>query len=117
MAVPGHDQRDFEFAKEYGLPIRAVVSPENRQPTTDNLTEAYEDKEHGIAVNSGIIIGLPTPKAIERIIEEIERRKLGKKTVRYRLRDWLISRQRYWGTPIPMVYCDRCGIVPVPESD
>ena len=118
MAVPGHDQRDFEFAKEFGLPIRVVVQPDNRQPTTDNdLKEAYVDKEAGISVNSGVITGLPTPKAIERIIEEIERRGIGKKMIRYRLRDWLISRQRYWGTPIPMIYCDRCGIVPVRESD
>ncbi len=116
MAVPGHDQRDFEFAKQYGLPIRQVVA-DNRQPTTDNLVKAYEDKQDGISVNSGIITGLPTPKAIEKIIDEIERRGIGKRMVRYRLRDWLISRQRYWGTPIPMVYCDRCGIVPVRESD
>ncbi len=118
MGVPGHDQRDFEFAKQYDLPIRIVVSPDNRQPTTDNeLKEAYVDKEKGISVNSGVITGLPTPAAIERIIEEIERRGIGRRMVRYRLRDWLISRQRYWGTPIPMVYCDRCGIIPVPEND
>ncbi|HEY8131872.1 MAG TPA: leucine--tRNA ligase, partial [Thermoanaerobaculia bacterium] len=117
MGVPGHDQRDFEFARQYDLPIRIVVSPDNRQPTTDNLEEAYVDKEHGFSVNSGVITGLPTPLAIDKIIEEIERRGIGKKMVRYRLRDWLISRQRYWGTPIPMVYCERCGIVPVRESD
>jgi leucyl-tRNA synthetase len=118
MGVPGHDQRDFEFAKQYDLPIRIVVSPDTRQPTTDNeLKEAYVDKEKGISVNSGVITGLPTPTAIERIIEEIERRGIGRRMVRYRLRDWLISRQRYWGTPIPMVYCDRCGIIPVLEND
>ncbi len=117
MAVPGHDQRDFEFAQQYGLPIRLVVSPDNRQPATGNPAEAYVDKEAGFSVNSGIITGLPTPKAIERIIEEIERRGIGKKSVRYRLRDWLISRQRYWGTPIPILYCNKCGIVPVQEAD
>ncbi len=118
MAVPGHDQRDFEFAKQYGLPIRVVVSPADRQPlTADSLEEAYVVKdESATSVNSGVITGLPAPKAIERIIDEIERRGIGKRMVRYRLRDWLISRQRYWGTPIPMLYCDQCGIVPVPEE-
>ena len=118
MGVPGHDQRDFEFAREFGLPIRIVVTPANRQPpNADDLTEAYDVKdESALSVNSGVITGLPTPKAIEKIIEEIERRGIGKKMVRYRLRDWLISRQRYWGTPIPMIYCDRDGVVPVPEE-
>src|SRR5213075_3288417 len=128
MAVPGHDQRDFEFARQYGLPIRIVVMP-NVGPASagpgglkpalrpEDLTEAFEVKdETAVAVNSPVIDGLPTPKAIVRIIEEIERRGIGKKMVRYRLRDWLISRQRYWGTPIPIIYCDKCGIVPVPES-
>jgi leucyl-tRNA synthetase len=116
MAVPGHDQRDFEFAKQYGLLIRKVVS-DNRQPTTDNVDAPYLVKdESAVSVNSGVITGLPTPKAIEKIIEEIERRGIGKKMVRYRLRDWLISRQRYWGTPIPVLYCDKCSIVLVQED-
>jgi len=118
MAVPGHDQRDFEFAKQYDLPIRVVVKPSGASaPSPADLTEAFDTKdETAEAVNSGLIDGLPTPKAIARIIEEIDRRGIGKKMVRYRLRDWLISRQRYWGTPIPMLYCDKCGIVPVPED-
>jgi leucyl-tRNA synthetase len=118
MAVPGHDQRDFEFAKQYGLPIRIVVKPaDSDEPSADDLAEAFVVKdESAFAVNSGLITGLNTPRAIERIIEEIERIGIGKKMVRYRLRDWLISRQRYWGTPIPMIYCQKDGIVPVPEE-
>jgi leucyl-tRNA synthetase len=116
MAVPGHDQRDFEFAQQYGLPIRVVVKPANGE--VPSAEESYSVKDDSaVAVDSGVISGLLTPKAIERIIEEIERLGIGKKMVRYRLRDWLISRQRYWGTPIPMVYCDRDGIVPVPEEE
>jgi leucyl-tRNA synthetase len=116
MAVPGHDQRDFEFAKEFGLPIRIVVKPAQGDAPAE-LTEAFTFKdENGVIVNSPVIDGLPVPKAITTIIEEIERRGLGKGMVRYRLRDWLISRQRYWGTPIPMIYCDNDGIVPVPED-
>jgi leucyl-tRNA synthetase len=108
MAVPGHDERDFEFAQQYELPIRRVV---------DGGELPYVDKENGVAVNSPLIDGLKFPQAIERIIDEIERRGIGKRMVRYRLRDWLISRQRYWGTPIPILYCDKCGMVPVQESD
>jgi leucyl-tRNA synthetase len=114
MAVPAHDQRDFEFASEFGLPIRIVIRPSTGS-VTEAQTEAFTVKdESGIVINSGIIDGLTPPKAIERIIDEIERLNIGKRMVRYRLRDWLISRQRYWGTPIPMIYCDACGIVPVP---
>ncbi|MCU1232018.1 MAG: leuS [Acidobacteria bacterium] len=113
MAVPAHDQRDFEFASEFGLPIRIVIRPSTGS-VTEAQTEAFTVKdESGIVINSGIIDGLTPPKAIERIIDEIERLNIGKRMVRYRLRDWLISRQRYWGTPIPMIYCDACGIVPV----
>ena len=108
MAVPGHDERDFEFAKQYNLPIRRVV---------DGGDLPYVDKENGVAVNSPLINGLKFDKAFDRIVAEIERRGIGKKIVRYRLRDWLISRQRYWGTPIPMLFCDKCGIVPVQEKD
>jgi leucyl-tRNA synthetase len=118
MAVPGHDQRDFEFARQYNLPIRVVVAPRGGEvPGAEDLGEAYVVKdESAVAHESGLITGLPTPRAIETIIGEIERRDIGRKMVRYRLRDWLISRQRYWGTPIPMLYCDACGLVPVPEE-
>jgi leucyl-tRNA synthetase len=116
MSVPAHDERDFAFAKQYGLPMRIVVKPANAEAPSE-LTEAFTFKdESGVAVNSGEISGLTVPRAIERIIQIIEERGIGKGTVRYRLRDWLISRQRYWGTPIPMIYCDACGLVAVPEE-
>ncbi|HEV7767373.1 MAG TPA: leucine--tRNA ligase [Thermoanaerobaculia bacterium] len=114
MSVPAHDQRDFEFAKQYGLSIRAVIRPTNGEPPVDEAFTVKDDS--GVIINSGPIDGLTVPKAIERIIEIIQERGLGKGTVRYRLRDWLISRQRYWGTPIPMIYCEKCGLVPVPED-
>jgi leucyl-tRNA synthetase len=116
MAVPGHDQRDFEFARQYGLEVRVVVAPPGETLDPDSMTEAYSDNQQGLAVDSGSITGLPVPRAIEMILGEIESRGIGKRMVRYRLRDWLISRQRYWGTPIPMLYCEACGIVPVPED-
>jgi len=113
MSVPAHDERDFAFAQQYGLPIRAVIRPAaGGEP---ELPFTFKD-ESGVAVNSGPIDGLPVPKAIEKIIAIIEERRIGKGTVRYRLRDWLISRQRYWGTPIPMIYCEACGLVAVPEE-
>jgi leucyl-tRNA synthetase len=118
MSVPAHDQRDFEFARQYGLPIRIVVAPATGEGHDANaMAEAFTFKdESGVLVNSGPIDGLAVPKAIEKIISIIEERGIGKGTVRYRLRDWLISRQRYWGTPIPMLYCEQCGLVPVPEE-
>ncbi len=119
MSVPAHDQRDFEFARQYGLPIRVVVHARGTSVVAGaDLTEAFTVKdEGGEIVYSGLITGLTPPRAIERIIGEIERRGIGKRMVRYRLRDWLISRQRYWGTPIPIIYCQACGLVPVPEKD
>jgi leucyl-tRNA synthetase len=123
MAVPAHDQRDFEFAKKYGLPIKIVIqNPEHSAQSTehtehdpDELTEAEE--EYGILVNSAEFSGLPSAEARGRIADFIEKNGLGKKVINYKLRDWGISRQRYWGTPIPVVYCAECGIVPVPENE
>ncbi|RLB15872.1 MAG: leucine--tRNA ligase [Deltaproteobacteria bacterium] len=115
MAVPTHDQRDFEFAKKYGLPLRVVISPPDRDLHEDEMTEAYV--EEGILVNSGPFNGKRNLEALDEIAEYLESRGLGHKTVNYRLRDWGISRQRYWGAPIPIVYCDQCGVVPVPEDD
>jgi len=115
MGVPAHDQRDFEFARKYRIPVRPVVRPaDGPVPDGDAMKEAAP--ADGIACNSGQFDGLPTSEAIERIGEWFEERGLGKKEVQFRLRDWLISRQRYWGTPIPMVYCEHCGVVPVPED-
>ncbi len=113
MGVPAHDQRDFVFAKKFGLPIRVVVAPEGWDGT--DLSEAYVAP--GIQVNSDEFDGMPSTEGIERIADKIELHKFGHRTVTYHLRDWLISRQRYWGTPIPIIYCDECGTVPVPEQD
>jgi leucyl-tRNA synthetase len=115
MAVPGHDQRDFEFAKAYGLPIRVVIQNLERTLRPETMTEAYVDD--GINVDSGPITGLPNREGIEKISRYIEENGYGKREINYRLKDWLISRQRYWGTPIPVIYCEECGIVPVPEDE
>ena len=115
MAVPTHDQRDFEFAKKYGLPLIVVVQPEDRKLDAKTMTEAYEGE--GFLVNSGQFNGMDSVKAREMIAQYLEEKGLGGKRVSYRLRDWGISRQRYWGAPIPIIYCDRCGTVPVPEKD
>lgn len=114
MGVPAHDQRDFEFAKKYNLPIRIVVQPEGQKMKSEDLKEAFAAE--GIMENSGIFNGMNNKDALKKIIEYIEENKLGKRTVNFRLRDWLISRQRYWGAPIPVVYCEKCGEVPVPEE-
>jgi leucyl-tRNA synthetase len=116
MSVPAHDQRDFEFAKKYNLPIKVVIIPNNdKQAELENITGAFE--EEGILINSGQFTGLRSTEAKIAISKYIEEKGLGKITINYRLRDWGISRQRYWGTPIPIIYCDKCGIVPVPEKD
>ena len=119
MSVPAHDQRDFEFARQYDLPIQIVIGLSGAPaPSPADLAEAFTAKDDSATlIDSGLITGLTVPKAIDRISDEIERLGLGKKTIRYRLRDWLISRQRYWGTPIPIIYCPKDGLVPVPEKD
>ncbi|MFQ5949744.1 MAG: leucine--tRNA ligase [Nitrospiria bacterium] len=115
MAVPAHDQRDFEFAEKYRLPIRLVI--QNRSGSlTEPLAAAYTEEE-GRLIDSDRFSGLSPKAAQEAIARHVEEKGLGNEKVHYRLRDWGISRQRYWGTPIPILYCDRCGMVPVPESD
>lgn len=111
MAVPAHDTRDWEFAKKFNLPIVEVIKGGNVEE------EAYTDTEHGIVVNSEIINGLEVKEAIEKISNWLEENGLGKRKVNYKLRDWVFSRQRYWGEPIPLVYCEKCGWVPVPEDE
>jgi leucyl-tRNA synthetase len=114
MAVPTHDQRDFEFAKKYNLPLRIVITPGEREMTEEEMTEAYVDE--GVLVNSGPFNGMPNMEALDAIIEHLESKGMGRRAVNYRLKDWGISRQRYWGAPIPIVYCPQCGVVPVPED-
>ncbi len=113
MGVPAHDERDFAFAKKYGLPIRVVIAPEGWNG--EALTEAYI--ELGTMVNSAQFNGLPNQQGIEAVADFLEAKGYGGHAITYRIRDWLISRQRYWGAPIPMIYCSKCGIVPVPEKD
>ena len=115
MSVPAHDQRDFEFAKKYGLPIKVVITPEGEELKAEELQEAYT--EPGVLVNSGKFSGMKSEEAKRAITEEFEKLGKGEKAVQYRLRDWNISRQRYWGTPIPVIHCPECGIVPVPEDE
>jgi len=115
MAVPAHDKRDFEFAKKYGLPIRIVIQPCGKKFYDEELKEAFT--EYGILVNSGEFNGLKSEEAIKRMIEFLERKNLGSAEISYKIKDWGISRQRYWGTPIPIIYCNECGMVPVPEKD
>ncbi|RKY33353.1 MAG: leucine--tRNA ligase [Candidatus Omnitrophota bacterium] len=113
MCVPAHDRRDFDFAKKYGLPIVEVIrAPQKKEEAP--LEEVYEGE--GVLVNSGEFSGLNSQEAKEKIADFMEKNDIGKRKVNYKLRDWLISRQRYWGTPIPIVYCDKCGEVPVPEE-
>ncbi|MDR2160758.1 MAG: leucine--tRNA ligase [Desulfovibrio sp.] len=116
MAVPAHDQRDFEFARKYGLPVRVVIQPKGEAaPDPDSMAEAMP--EAGIMINSGPFSGLPSEEGKIRVAEALEERNIGRRTVSWRLRDWNISRQRYWGAPIPVVYCDRCGLVPEKEEN
>jgi len=113
MAVPGHDERDFEFATKYELPIRKVILEPGTNPD-EPLNAAYT--EPGVMINSGPFSGLPSQEGKEKIATWLEEKKLGERKINYKLRDWLISRQRYWGAPIPIVYCDECGEVPVPDD-
>ncbi|TRO83832.1 leucine--tRNA ligase [Trichloromonas acetexigens] len=115
MAVPTHDQRDFEFARKYRLPQVVVIQPEGETLDPETMEAAWTGP--GIMVNSAESNGLANEEAKEKIAESLTQRGIGQKTVNYRLRDWGVSRQRYWGTPIPVIYCDHCGMVPVPEKD
>ncbi len=118
MAVPAHDQRDFEFAQKYDIPVRLVIQNPDGSLQPHGLEAAYEEQEQaGVLVNSKQFDGLSVPDAKRAIGEFVETQKWGSRTINFRLRDWGISRQRYWGTPIPMVYCETCGIVPVPEKE
>ena len=115
MGVPAHDQRDFEFARKYGIPVLPVINPEGEVLDGNTMEKAFEGD--GITCNSGHFNGLPTGRAIPEMIDWGVREGFCSREVNFRLRDWLISRQRYWGAPIPVVYCDHCGIVPVPEEE
>ncbi|HEY8486570.1 MAG TPA: leucine--tRNA ligase, partial [Limnochordales bacterium] len=115
MGVPAHDQRDLEFARRYGLPVRIVIQGPGVPEDPARLERAYE--EPGVMVNSGPFTGLPSEQGKRAVVEHLQAAGLGQPSVQYRLRDWLISRQRYWGTPIPIVYCARCGEQPVPEEE
>ncbi len=117
MAVPGHDERDFEFARTFGLEIIEVIRPHGRTDADGPLTEAYVSKSDGYLVNSGAFSGTAVSEAIPGVTAWLEERGIGKAAVNYRLRDWLISRQRYWGAPIPVVYCPEHGAVPVPDDE
>lgn len=114
MAVPAHDQRDFDFSAKYGLPRVVVIQPEGESLDSETLSEAYASP--GVLVHSGKFDGLANEEAKSRIANELEATGKGKRTTNWRLRDWNVSRQRYWGTPIPVIYCDKCGLVPVPEE-
>ena len=117
MGVPAHDERDFAFATKYQLPITQVVTVEGKEFSLAGWQEWYGDKEHGVLVNSGKYDGLDYTSAVNAIAGDLAEHGLGEKKVTFRLRDWGISRQRYWGTPIPMIHCADCGTVPVPEKD
>jgi leucyl-tRNA synthetase len=115
MAVPTHDQRDFEFAEKYRLTRVVVIQPEGAGLLPETMTEAYLGE--GVMVNSGPFNGMNNLDAMGAIVEHLEKKGLGRKTINYRLKDWGISRQRYWGNPIPIIYCERCGTVPVPDRE
>ena len=114
MSVPAHDQRDLDFARKYDLPVRMVIQPVEGPLDESNMTEAFS--ANGVMVNSGSFNGLFSDEAKSKVCEYLEGTKIGKASVNFRLRDWGVSRQRYWGTPIPIIRCDECGLVPVPED-
>lgn len=117
MAVPGHDSRDYEFAKKFNLPIVQVIKPVDASINCNLDKEPFTSVEDGILINSGFLDNLSVVDAKKKVIEFLEKNDIGKKQVNYKLRDWVFSRQRYWGEPIPMVYCEKCGWVPVPEEE
>lgn len=117
MGVPAHDERDFEFAQKYQLPIKQVIDLNGHEFSTQQWADWYANENDGVLVDSGPYTGLSSPEARERIAADMAAQNLGEKKITYRLRDWGISRQRYWGTPIPIIYCPDCGPVPVPEED
>ncbi len=114
MAVPAHDQRDFEFAENYGLPVKVVIQPKDEKLSSEPIERAFEG--HGTMCESGPFSGTPSVEGVHKVTEYLEENTWGESDVSYRLRDWLVSRQRYWGAPIPIVYCPDCGVVPVPED-
>ncbi len=115
MAVPAHDERDFEFAKKYKLPIKVVINPPDFELNPEKMSRAYVGD--GRLVNSSEFNGWNNKEAISEITKYLGKKKIGRFTINYKIRDWLISRQRYWGTPIPIIYCEKCGVVAVPEKD
>ena len=117
MAVPGHDSRDYEFAKKFNLPIKQVIKSVSDDVECNIEEEAFTDVESGVLINSDFLDGLSVNEAKNKVLEYLEKNNIGKKQVNFKLRDWVFSRQRYWGEPIPMIHCNKCGWVPVPESE
>jgi leucyl-tRNA synthetase len=117
MGVPGHDERDFAFARKYNIPILQVIYVDGEEFDYENWKEWYGDKQRGVTINSGDFSGMSHEDAVTAVSHELERRELGGKKITWRLRDWGVSRQRYWGTPIPIIHCEEHGAVPVPEKD
>ncbi len=115
VMADAHDKRDFEFAKKYKIPLKFVISKDGKEVNAEEAKEAFI--EDGVLFNSGQFSGMSNREALPKIADWLEKNKNGEKTINYKIRDWLISRQRFWGTPIPIIYCEKCGVVPVPEKD